>query len=467
MLKALANRQAAAGQSEEAADSLARARDLTEALLDKSPTDDALAGFLADLMLADTTRWTVLEPIDPTSAGDATLTTLADNSVLAGGLNPDHDKYTVSAETNLQNITAIRLEALTDDSLPGHGPGRFSGGPRGVFVMDGIHVTAASEQNPDASVDVNLDAASADYFFPGRPITPDGEWHAGGGAGTGRPNVAIYRLAEPVGGPAGSRLTFHMNFNHGPQWHGLQLGRFRISVTDDPTAFDTHDRRFVVSRLKDPWARLGAASVVVGGSDLPAERFARALERTPRFAARLELVERIEDLQTDLNDLLTLRPDDPLLWGALARRQAGGGQAVEAAESLARARSLTEALLDGTADWTVVNPDSMTLEGDATFTPLADGSILAGGPLVSGDVYTIRAPVGVSLIRAIRLEAIPDPSLPGQGPGRHSSGNFQLQEFRVFATTGANGEPARSASHRRRLGQLRVHRQKRRRSGND
>ena len=42
---------------------------------------------------------------------------------------------------------------------------------------------------------------------------------------------------------------------------------------------------------------------------------------------------------------------------------------------------------------------------------------------------TVRAPLPG--ITAFRLEALPDPSLPQQGPGRSLSGSYVLTDFRV------------------------------------
>ena len=68
--------------------------------------------------------WTVLEPDDMKSTGGATLTKQA------GRLDPGerHEsrrrRSTRSLPTrNLVGITGIRLEVLTDPSLPGQGPG--------------------------------------------------------------------------------------------------------------------------------------------------------------------------------------------------------------------------------------------------------------------------------------------------------------------------------------------------------
>src|SRR5580765_8462554 len=71
-----------------------------------------------------TANWTVLQPISYTSLNGASLSRLADNSILAGGTAPLTDTYTITAATTLIGITGIRLEVLQDPSLPSNGPGR-------------------------------------------------------------------------------------------------------------------------------------------------------------------------------------------------------------------------------------------------------------------------------------------------------------------------------------------------------
>ena len=71
-----------------------------------------------------TANWTILQPVSFSSQNGATLTRLQDGSILASGSSPPTDVYTVTALTFLTNITGIRLEALTDPSLPHQGPGR-------------------------------------------------------------------------------------------------------------------------------------------------------------------------------------------------------------------------------------------------------------------------------------------------------------------------------------------------------
>jgi hypothetical protein len=81
--------------------------------------------------------------------------------------------------------------------------------------------------------------------------------------------------------------------------------------------------------------------------------------------------------------------------------------------------------------WTIVEPNSCSSAKGTTLTRLKDGSILAGGTNESPDTYTITAETQQVGITAVRLEVLPDASLPRDGPGRVFNGNFALNEFRV------------------------------------
>lgn len=83
-------------------------------------------------------------------------------------------------------------------------------------------------------------------------------------------------------------------------------------------------------------------------------------------------------------------------------------------------------------EWSLLSTQTATSSGGATLTPLEDGSLLASGKDVSGDVYTVTLGCGLKKVTAIELEVLPDTSLPNNGPGRHSSGNFQLAAVRLF-----------------------------------
>lgn len=80
----------------------------------------------------------------------------------------------------------------------------------------------------------------------------------------------------------------------------------------------------------------------------------------------------------------------------------------------------------------------------ATGTIAPDGTIMVTGQLAK-DTYSVKVvlPAGVEP-RAIRLDVLPDPSLPSQGPGRSGSGNFVLSTFAVLH--GVPGKPETSTS---------------------
>jgi hypothetical protein len=75
----------------------------------------------------------------------------------------------------------------------------------------------------------------------------------------------------------------------------------------------------------------------------------------------------------------------------------------------------------------------MTSDGGATFTVQEDHSVLAGGKNVTPNTYTIGATTQLRRITALRLEVLPDNSLPAHGPGRAENGNFVLSEIHLHA----------------------------------
>jgi hypothetical protein len=174
--------------------------------------------------------WTVLDATSLKSSGGATLTKEKDGAILASGNNPPQDTYTVTANTTLNGITAIRLEVLADSRLPGKGPGRA---PNGNFVLHEFRVTAAPMGEPAKAVKVDLHNATADFsqvgFLVGGAIdnNPATGWAIV--PQTGRSHTAIFELKKPLSLPKGAVLTFTMEQKFAGKLHNI--GRFRISVT--------------------------------------------------------------------------------------------------------------------------------------------------------------------------------------------------------------------------------------------
>jgi hypothetical protein len=83
--------------------------------------------------------------------------------------------------------------------------------------------------------------------------------------------------------------------------------------------------------------------------------------------------------------------------------------------------------------WTVLDLQTLKSREGATLSKQGDGSVLVSGTLSNQDTYTLSARVGLRRVRALRLEAIANGSLPAGGPGRAGHGNFALTEFKVLS----------------------------------
>jgi hypothetical protein len=84
-----------------------------------------------------------------------------------------------------------------------------------------------------------------------------------------------------------------------------------------------------------------------------------------------------------------------------------------------------------TPSWTPLDATTMKSQGGAIFNKQKDFSILLSGTNSPQENYTITFDTKIPDITGIRLEVLPDKSLPAQGPGRAANGNFVLNEFKV------------------------------------
>ena len=89
--------------------------------------------------------WLVAELSEFASAKGVTFQKLPDQSVLVGTNSPDKDTYTLKLQVSAAGARALRLEALTDDSLPMHGPGRSDSGN---FMLNELQVTLKTSTVP-------------------------------------------------------------------------------------------------------------------------------------------------------------------------------------------------------------------------------------------------------------------------------------------------------------------------------
>ncbi|MFO0888523.1 MAG: PSD1 and planctomycete cytochrome C domain-containing protein [Isosphaeraceae bacterium] len=177
-------------------------------------------------------RWTVLRPSKLASRKNATMSVLPDGSVLAGGDKPNNDVYEVELPAPRQDITAIRLEVLTDPSLPEGGPGRAPLFQVGDFLLTEFQLAAGRKGENPAPLAVGR--ATEDYAAPGRSaalatdgITDTG-WSVNGRVG--QPHTAVFELKTPLAAGRAETIlvTMHQEFIH-----QMTIGRFRLSATSD------------------------------------------------------------------------------------------------------------------------------------------------------------------------------------------------------------------------------------------
>ncbi|HEX4588861.1 MAG TPA: hypothetical protein VH120_02955, partial [Gemmataceae bacterium] len=174
--------------------------------------------------------WVRLNPRSLKATGKTQLIKQDDLSIVAAG-PLGKTTYTVTAGTDLKGITAVRLELLADEKLPGNGPGRA---PNGNLVVSKFKLTVAPKSDPSAAKPATFAKATADFSQDQFPVASAVEPPLTGGMGwavvpnTGVTHWAVFELKEPISVDGGAVLTFTLSQQYPNGDH--QIGRFRISV---------------------------------------------------------------------------------------------------------------------------------------------------------------------------------------------------------------------------------------------
>ncbi len=182
--------------------------------------------------LAEPGKWLVVDPVEYKSTGGTILKKLEDKSLLATGPEPEFDEYLIRTRVRLDRITALRIEALTDKSLPRGGPGRDL---YGHFILSTIE--AAADGKPlkfaDGNWDDGLGRFEARTFFNYDMLQvsdrPRG-WLINATNDQVRMNrQAVFTLDQPLLAAQTVDLTIRLKFLAGGLCQGM--GRLRVSVT--------------------------------------------------------------------------------------------------------------------------------------------------------------------------------------------------------------------------------------------
>ena len=175
--------------------------------------------------------WQTLPAETVLSSGGAIMTSSSDGVVVAGGPRPDTDTYTITAGTDIKEMTALRLEVLANDSLPMHGPGRMDNGNFHLSEIE-IQLIEPGQSSPRT---LKISHASADFNQTDWDIAKavDGNLKSAWGIhpAVGQSHQAVFELAEKQALPPGARLAVILRQEHG---RGHVIGALRLSVTGHP-----------------------------------------------------------------------------------------------------------------------------------------------------------------------------------------------------------------------------------------
>jgi mono/diheme cytochrome c family protein len=199
--------------------------------------------------------WKPLNPTGAVAASGARLAVAKDGSVLAGGEGSATDRYTVVAPVNLPAVTALRIEALPHDSLPGKGPGRAT---NGNFVLSEVRATIARRADVANARSLALFDASADFQQDGFSAASviDDKTDTGWAIAPAidKPHEVVLQVRDSLDA-AESVLVIELAQHHGAAHN---LGRFRISATASSQPVKANDglpHEIIMLLTKSPEAR--------------------------------------------------------------------------------------------------------------------------------------------------------------------------------------------------------------------
>ena len=178
-------------------------------------------------------RWTILQPITYASAGGAKLEVQVDNSVLASGKNPDREVYQIEAKLKAGYYTAIRLEGLTDQSLPHKGAGRSE---NSNVVLSEFEAKFSTSNQPNQWQKIEFSRAWADHEKPNGDFKVanaiDGKAETGwatDGSNKRENRQAIFLAKEAFGGSSDIQLRVWVKHESPHTQHNF--GRVRLATT--------------------------------------------------------------------------------------------------------------------------------------------------------------------------------------------------------------------------------------------
>jgi hypothetical protein len=230
-------------------------------------SDDSLAGgrakWEAEVRALDASKklgWTAVTPAEALSSGGSTMTVEPDGAVFVSGKLPVWDVYRVTVPATLERITAIRLQVLGDERLPGSGVARAGD----HFVLSEFEVKVQRGGGEEQPVRLShVQVTREDEGFPGLAAIdgrPDTGWAHVYAAGT---DTAVFYLAEPMRGGPDTKLVIRLRHETAPR---LSIGKFQLSLTGQDGADPSQEgmpEAVLTARRKSPEQRTPAERAAI------------------------------------------------------------------------------------------------------------------------------------------------------------------------------------------------------------
>ncbi|MBL6724863.1 MAG: PSD1 domain-containing protein [Rubripirellula sp.] len=207
--------------------------------------------WVGDLRAYKGLKWHPVVPAAFSSTGSETIELQADGAVLLTGDVPDKVEYEFTFEALSQPVTAIRIDALTDDRIPGKGPGRGDA-QRTNIILSEIECETISDQGNRR---LQLQQPSADFSQAKWDVANaiDGDPKTGWAIAPqfGKPHWASFVLSEPLRLESGiEKLRITLKQLYGT---GRVIGKPRISFYyGDPQLIDVEDELISIAGKEKP-----------------------------------------------------------------------------------------------------------------------------------------------------------------------------------------------------------------------
>lgn len=188
------------------------------------------------------TPWRVLKADVLKSDAGTVLSQEADGVIQASGPNPKQEEYQIIGDASQLRISGVRLEVFPHAS---HTAGKLSRSASGEFILTDVKLQVRRRGKPQLR-DVELVAATADAEKDSGKNPQDGEYGPASGTLDDDPrngwsvesqhatqsHVVVFALAEPLVVAENEEIVFTMF--HRADRDGANIGRFRVSTTDQP-----------------------------------------------------------------------------------------------------------------------------------------------------------------------------------------------------------------------------------------